>query len=226
MEKERQTVEQDSFDELEARAQALEDSLGAAAEVTAGFDAELRRMRSSLADTGADVARLERGFSRGLRRAFDGVVLDGAKLSDALENVARSMSQTVYSAAVQPVMDHVGGWLAGGVGKLVSGLLPFADGAGFAQGRVMPFANGGVVSGPVAFPMRGGMGLMGEAGPEAIMPLARGADGKLGVRAEGGGRPVTVVMNITTPDVEGFRRSRGQIAAQMGRALSRGARNR
>ncbi|MFC6687784.1 phage tail tape measure protein [Jhaorihella thermophila] len=219
-------MEQDGFDELEVRAQALEDSLGAAADVTAGFDAELRRMRASLAQTGADVARLERGFSRGLRRAFDGVVLDGAKLSDALESVARSMSQTVYSAAVQPVMDHVGGWLAGGVSKLVSGLLPFADGGSFAQGRVMPFANGGVVSGPVAFPMRGGLGLMGEAGPEAIMPLARGADGKLGVRAEGGGRPVTVVMNITTPDVEGFRRSRGQIAAQMGRALSRGARNR
>lgn len=219
-------MEQDGFDELEARAQALEDSLGAAADVTAGFDAELRRMRASLAQTGADVARLERGFSRGLRRAFDGVVLDGAKLSDALESVARSMSQTVYSAAVQPVMDHVGGWLAGSVSKLVSGLLPFADGGSFAQGRVMPFANGGVVSGPVAFPMRGGLGLMGEAGPEAIMPLARGADGKLGVRADGGGRPVTVVMNITTPDVEGFRRSRGQIAAQMGRALSRGARNR
>ena len=72
----------------------------------------------------------------------------------------------------------------------------------------------------------GGMGLMGEAGPEAIMPLSRGPDGSLGVRAQGGGRPVTVVMNIQTPDVQGFQRSQSQIAAQMGRALSRGARNR
>ena len=67
---------------------------------------------------------------------------------------------------------------------------------------------------------------MGEAGPEAIMPLARGADGRLGVQAGGGGRSVTVVMNITTPDVQGFQRSQGQIAAQAQRALSRGQRNR
>ena len=92
------------------------------------------------------------------------------------------------------------------------------------QGRVMPFAKGGVVSGPTNFAMRGGMGLMGEAGPEAIMPLTRGADGSLGVRSQGG-RAVNVTMNVTTPDVAGFQRSRSQIAAQMSRALSAGSRN-
>ncbi len=74
--------------------------------------------------------------------------------------------------------------------------------------------------------MRGGTGLMGEAGPEAIMPLTRGADGKLGVQAQGGAGATTVVMNISTPDVDGFRRSQAQVAAQMSRALSRGQRNR
>jgi len=91
---------------------------------------------------------------------------------------------------------------------------------------VRPFASGGVVSGPVAFPMRGGAGLMGEAGPEAIMPLSRGPDGKLGVRAAGGGAPVNVVMNVSTPDADSFRRSQGQIAAQLGRVIGRGQRNR
>jgi len=67
---------------------------------------------------------------------------------------------------------------------------------------------------------------MGEAGPEAIMPLARGADGRLGVQTSGGSRAVTVVMNITTPDVQGFQRSQAQIAAQAQRMLSRGQRNR
>lgn len=214
-------TDRDGFEELGDRAEALEDSLGAAAGMAAGFEAELRRIGGTLASTGQDVATLERGLSKGLRRAFDGLAFDGLKLSDALEHIARSMIRSTYSAAVKPVTDHVGGLIARGLG----GLLPFADGASFSQGRVMPFAKGGVVSGPVAFPMRGGTGLMGEAGPEAILPLARGPDGRLGVRGGGGGA-VNVVMNITTPDVQGFRRSQGQIAAQMGRALARGHRNR
>jgi len=73
---------------------------------------------------------------------------------------------------VNPVTTHLGGMLAQGVNAAVTGMMPFADGASFSQGRVMPFASGGVVRTPVAFPMRGGTGLMGEAGPEAIMPLS------------------------------------------------------
>ena len=57
------------------------------------------------------------------------------------------------------------------------------------------------------------------------MPLTRGADGRLGVQASGG-QTVTVVMNISTPDVGGFARSQSQIAAEMQRALGRGQRNR
>jgi phage-related minor tail protein len=128
---------------------------------------------------------------------------------------------------MRPVQNALGGLLAEGINGLFGGVLGFAKGGAFAQGRVMPFAKGGVVSSPTLFPMRGGVGLMGEAGAEAILPLARGADGRLGVQAGGGGgRPVTVVMNITTPDVQGFQRSQSQIAAQASRALARGQRNR
>jgi phage-related minor tail protein len=133
---------------------------------------------------------------------------------------------TVYNTAINPVTDQLGGLLADGLNAVVSGLMAYKDGAPFSQGRVMPFARGGVVSGPTSFPMRGATGLMGEAGPEAIMPLARGADGRLGVQAAGASRPVTVVMNITTPDVQGFQRSQTQIAAQAQRMLARGQRNR
>jgi phage-related minor tail protein len=177
-----------------------------------------------LGDTSRDLLNLERGFSGGLRKAFDGLVFDGVKLSDALGMLAKSMVNTAYSAAVKPITDHVGGLLSEGVQSLFAGMIPFAKGGAFSQGRVMPFAKGGVVSGPMSFGMRGGTGLMGEAGPEAIMPLARGADGRLGV--QGGGGSVNVTMNISTPDVQGFQRSQGQIAAQMARVLGRGARNR
>ena len=218
-------AQDDTFEGLEDGAERLNETLGATATLVAGFDAELRRMRSALAATGKDVATLEKGLSRGLRRAFDGVAFDGMKLSDALSTVARSMVNTTYNAAMKPVSDHVGGLISQGVGSLVQGILPFADGAAFSQGRVMPFAQGGIVSTATGFGMRGGMGLMGEAGPEAIMPLARGRDGKLGVKGGASGG-TTVVMNITTPDVQGFQRSQSQIAAQLSRALNTGNRNR
>ncbi len=75
-----------------------------------------------------------------------------------------------------------------GLQDAVGAALPFAKGGAFSQGRVMPFAKGGVVSSATNFAMRGGAGLMGEAGPEAIMPLARGPDGRLGVQARAAGR--------------------------------------
>ena len=213
------------IEELQEQIAALEATLGGAANMAAAFDGELSRMRDSLVFTGREVNALSAGFSGGLRRAFDGVVFDGLKLSDAMKTLASSLADTVYGIAIKPVQSAVGGALAEGLSGLLGGVMPFAKGGSFSQGKVMPFAQGGVVSQPTTFPMRGGTGLMGEAGPEAIMPLARGADGRLGVQASQG-RPVTVVMNISTPDVTGFQRSQTQVAAQAMRALSRGQRNR
>lgn len=216
----------DGFDSLAQQVAALEQSLGGAQLMAAAFDAELGRMRESMVFTGREVSTLSLSIGGGLRRAFDGLVFDGMKLSDALKSVAQTMVNSVYNIAMRPVQQAVGGAVANGVNGLLSGLFPFEKGGSFVQGRVMPFAKGGVVSSPTQFPMRNGRGLMGEAGPEAIMPLTRGADGRLGVQAQGGGRPVSIVMNVTTPDVQGFARSQSQIAAQMARALARGDRNR
>lgn len=211
------------FEDLGRELDALELSAAQAGQMVAGFDAELQRLRGGLQHVGGDLVTFERGMQRGFRRAIDGVVKEGDSLGEALKNIVSSVISTAYSAAVNPVADHLGSLVAGGIGQIF-GLSPFADGAPFSQGRVMPFANGGIVNGPVSFPMRGGTGLMGEAGPEAIMPLARGADGKLGVRG-GGGQVVNVTMHVQTPDVAGFHRSQGQIAAQVSRAIQRGQRN-
>ena len=212
--------------ELQDQILALEATLGGTTGMVSAFEGELSRMRESLVFTGREVGVLSNGIGGGLRRAFDGLVFDGAKLSDSLKLVANSMIDTVYGIAIKPVQNALGGAIATGLQGLLGGLMPFAAGASFSQGRVMPFAKGGVVSQATPFAMRGGSGLMGEAGPEAIMPLARGADGRLGVQAAGGARSVNIVMNIQTPDVAGFQRSQSQIAAQAQRMLARGQRNR
>ena len=210
---------------MQEQLQALEAQMGSSVSMVAAFDGELSRMRETMIFTGREVNTLSSGISGGLRKAFDGLVFDGMKLNDALKSVANTIVDTVYSIAIKPVTGALGGLLAQGVAGVMGAGMPFANGGAFSQGKVMPFAKGGIVGAPTTFPMRGGRGLMGEAGPEAIMPLARGPDGRLGVQA-GGGRAVSVVMNITTPDVQGFQRSQSQVAAQVSRALARGQRNR
>ena len=70
----------------------------------------------------------------------------------------------------------------------------------------MPFAEGGVIASPAFFPLGRGLGLMGERGAEAILPLTRGADGRLGVRSSGEARrPLNVVVQVSTPDADSFR---------------------
>lgn len=126
----------------------------------------------------------------------------------------KSFSLTVITAIqkmiielmiVGPLMQSLRGMMGGGGGLL--GLLGLGGGGNvgggigidgsakgnvFDQGRMIhPYALGGIMSDivtrPTLFPMARGAGLMGEAGPEAIMPLRRGPDGRLGVASQGGG---------------------------------------
>ena len=216
----------ESSNPLDEQLGTLEESFASAAGMASSFDTEMKRMQGTFQSTGQGIQGLDSMMSRSLRGAFEGVVFEGQKLSDALKDVGRSMTSAALNAAIKPVTNHFSGLITDGVGALLNGILPFAKGGSFTQGRVTAFANRGVVNGPTTFPMRGGIGLMGEAGPEAIMPLTRGAHGRLGVQASGSGSGAQVVVNISTPDVEGFRRSQTQIASQVSRALGRSQRTR
>ena len=116
-------------------------------------------------------------------------MVDGTKsVKDAFKSMAADIIKELYRVLVVQQIVNSAKTAMGGF---------FADGAAFSGGRVTAFANGGVVGGPTYFPMSGGKtGLMGEAGPEAIMPLKRGANGKLGVSVEGGSGSVVVNNNI------------------------------
>jgi len=163
---------------LENQLAGLEGSLGGLQGVTGAFRRELDGVGGSLRDAGRDATSMSRSLSTSIGRAFEGLVFDGKKLSEVLSGVGQSLSSSVLSQALAPVQKSIGSALSGGLQAVLGGLSPFAKGAAFMSGRVAAFARGGVVDGPTHFPMRGGVGLMGEAGPEAIMPLARGADGR------------------------------------------------
>ena len=76
----------------------------------------------------------------------------------------------------------------------------YANGAAFSRGNVIPFAQGGITTGPSFFPMSGGRtGLMGEAGEEGILPLKRTKNGALGVHASGGGGGSSNSVTINMP---------------------------
>jgi phage-related minor tail protein len=159
-----------------------------------------------------DLSRLADSFGNKLVTSLAGAVIHGRKLSDVFRGLALSMANQALSMAIKPL------------GNLLGGLFANAKGNAFMNGRVTPFADGGIVNSPVMFPLRGGTGLMGEAGPEAIMPLSRGSDGKLGVRM-GGAAASNVTVNISTPDAQSFRQSQAQVAAMVARAVERGQRN-
>lgn len=177
------------------------------------IDLNTKELRSEL----NQLSGIGKSFGRTMVRSFATAIVSGRKFSHVLRSLALSLSSQALSAAIRPLGNAVGG--------LFSNLFANAKGNVFSQGKTTAFANGGIVNSPTLFAMRGGTGLMGEAGPEAIMPLSRGADGRLGVKTNGASQPVNVTMNISTPDVEGFHKSQSQVAAMMVRALERGNRN-
>jgi Phage-related minor tail protein len=176
---------------------------------------------------GADAALAElearaRSFGSALMGALRGAIVDGRSLEDVLRGLAARLSEIGLSAGLAPLerlVSSTAANLTSGLGRL----LPLAQGG--IPGRVTPFAEGGIVGAPSLFAMPGGeIGLMGEAGAEAILPLARGADGRLGVASTGGQGAVQVTFNVTTPDAGSFRKSEAQLTAMLARAVARGGR--
>jgi phage-related minor tail protein len=184
--------------------------------LTVRIDADISQLQQQL----NEAAKLGNRFGSALSSAFVDVALRGRGLGDVLRSLTLRLSELALKAAFKPLTDALGGALAGAVGGIA-----FAKGGVVGRPMPVPFAQGGIVSSPIAFPLDGKrMAVAGERGAEAILPLARGPDGSLGVRAQGSGG-VTVTFNVTTPDADSFRRSEAQIAALLARTVARGQRN-
>lgn len=137
---------------------------------------------------GDDISRsmtdsLYRGFEEGkpLLKSF----------GDAIGNTLKTtLFRSVVDGLMSPIRNSVSGLMQSASSSIGSSLATLfvasAHGNAFGSSGVMAFANGGVVSGATAFRFAGGNGVMGEAGPEAILPLRRTSSGDLGVIAQGG----------------------------------------
>ena len=166
-------------------------------------------------------ASMGRQFSSALIGAFEGIAIKGKNVGDVLRTLALRLSDIVLKAALKPLEQGFGNLVSG----LVSGGLGFAKGGVVQQGLPVPFASGGVIQSPISFPLAGGRyGIAGERGAEAIMPLSRGPDGRLGIAARGASA-MNVTFNVTARDAESFVRSEAQVAAMLSRAVSFGQRN-
>ncbi len=176
---------------------------------------------SQLASELRNAASLGRQFSGALVGAFDSIAIKGRNVGDVLRTLALRLSDIVLKAALKPVEQGFGNLVSG----LLSGGLGFAKGGVVQQGLPVPFASGGVIQSPISFPLAGGRyGIAGERGAEAIMPLSRGPDGRLGIAARGASA-MNVTFNVTARDAESFVRSEAQVAAMLSRAVSFGQRN-
>src|SRR5947209_6440479 len=171
------------------------------------------KTRSSTNALGVSAAQ----FARAMSKAFSDAVSGGKQFDDVLKSLALKLSNLALASASKSVFKQIfdgigGGSSSGGSSDNVMSLL----------GGITPFAAGGVIGAPSYFPLAsGGFGLAGEAGPEAVVPLSRGSDGRLGV-SMAGGTPANVTVQIVAADPASFRSSEAYLTGQIARAVARG----
>ena len=179
------------------------------------FSESLKQYYEQLTNFGAQVADSVKGAFQGLEDQLVSFVTTGkASFADLAKSIIADIARiAIRQAIIAPLLKGVGGIFG----------LTFANGGVFAQNGIQKFARGGIVDKPTLFPFAKGTGLMGEAGPEAIMPLRRGRDGRLGIEAAGGGGGVNVTVNV---DATGTRAQGDEgRAGQFARAISEAVKN-
>ena len=208
------------FNPLETQNEALQEILDKYPAIGAAADAAATLATSGMSEMIAGTKSAQEVFADFLN-----------SIANALMQTAAKMIAQYIAIGIARIFAGLGG--GGGGGFAPSGPLaavgdinpdvssffsPSANGNAFGANGIIPFAKGGIVNSPTLFPFAKGTGLMGEAGPEAIMPLQRGANGKLGVLASGSGGDINVVVNVDASgsSVEGNE----QEGQQLGRVIA------
>lgn len=159
---------------------------------------ELTESQKNIQDVMSSVqGALTDGFTSTFKSILDGT----GSFKESMSRLLRSVAAEIFKVMVAQKAAAAIMGMFGGVGARTGATVAVADGGVFQNGQITTFAKGGIVNSPTIFPMANGAGLMGEAGPEAVMPLKRDSLGRLGVIANGvgaggGGKNVVVQINI------------------------------
>ncbi len=187
---------------------------------------DLSAVLGNLQSQSNGLAASANGFASAMTRAFSQATTGGKQFDDVLKSLALRISSLAVAQAFKPIASGITSALSGGLAQLFGGTLGGGLPLPLRMGGIKPFAAGGVIGTPSYFPLtNGGLGLAGEAGPEAIVPLSRGSDGRLGIAMSGQATPAQVTVQIATPDVGSFRRSEAYLTGQIARAVARGQRS-
>ncbi len=194
----------EAYDEIDARVlssyekqqEAQNDFYGGAQKGLNDYIASTEDMFGSMANM------VSNAFSNMEDAMVDFVTTGKFSFTDFANSLIKDMVRMAIQQSIMgPLASAFGSWMGGMGGSTYALGTPgasagpaLADGGVFANAKLQPFADGGIVNSPTVFPFANGTGLMGEAGPEAIMPLTR-INGKLGVEASGSGGGGSVTVN-------------------------------
>jgi len=173
------------------------------------FSEKMDEYKKTLADFGGQVGSAVAGAFQGMEDALTDFVMTGkANFRDLANSIIADITRIAIRQAI--------------IKPLVGALFPDvknANGNVFAANGIVPFAKGGIVDRPMVFPFAKGIGLMGEAGPEAIMPLRRGPGGRLGVESTGGMGNIVVNVDATGSQAQGNTNQGKQLGEAIGVAI-------
>jgi hypothetical protein len=203
----------DAADRAGSAGRAAGGALSAAADTAkAAWEATSEAIRAAQEKSREIAQGLAQDITGPIKEALKSGEFSWETFAGAISRIAQNLATRLIELAFKPIETallnaFMGG--GGGGGGILGSLFGFAKGGVFAGGaELTAFAQGGVVNRPTLFPFAKGVGLMGEAGPEAILPLRRGKGGRLGVEMSGDGaapaaQMSTRIINVLDPSVVG-----------------------
>ena len=217
-----------SLEDMEEWTKKFDELLAKGEKTYSGFKGGWEKFADSVRVNGEEIANVTASwFDRAADSLTNFVMTGKLKFKEFARSIIADIAKMIAKQLIFNTIASFsgGGGILGGLfggGKKTTTAAPVAlvaKGGVFAKNGIVPYAKGGIVNRPTLFPFSRGVGLMGEAGPEAIIPLQRGKNGKLGVAGGGGTTTVNVSVDAKGTKVEGDGKQMAQLGKMLGSAI-------